>query len=306
MNTKYNGDILSHNARVVKAGGVVESLDYTNLISEESKQITFDLFKQYNLPAICYSIRKLNYSYTGPAIRVRREGDNAELDIYYTQNNELNIAVLLEFIGGSNGFVTTWYDQSGNGRHLSNPTFVRQPKIVNMGNLITNNGKPAIYFDGTDDHLYRDVSPGIDPLQDFCVCLVFTPSLFADNRSVFQATVNSSNRFAIGLATSNTQVAVYHSKSNSIFTRSKSGVTATTNLVYVNSYLEVYLNNVLGTGTTTTVTNSTPTINIGGSRAQSLFTFMTGSIQELIMIQGKSAQQQINLQNNINSYYNIY
>ena len=44
------------------------------------------------------------------------------------------------------GFVTTWYDQSGNGFNLSQPTAASQPQIVSSGSIITQNGQPTIQF----------------------------------------------------------------------------------------------------------------------------------------------------------------
>lgn len=46
-------------------------------------------------------------------------------------------------------FVTTWYDQSGNGRHVSQTTNSSQPRIINSGFLEKLNSLPAIYFNGT-------------------------------------------------------------------------------------------------------------------------------------------------------------
>ncbi len=48
-----------------------------------------------------------------------------------------------------NGFVDTWYDQSGNGNHAINDTDAEQPKIVSSGSLIAD----GIDFDGSDDTL---------------------------------------------------------------------------------------------------------------------------------------------------------
>jgi hypothetical protein len=42
------------------------------------------------------------------------------------------------------GFVETWYDQSGNGKDLINPTTTQQRKIVDTGVLVTEGGEPAI------------------------------------------------------------------------------------------------------------------------------------------------------------------
>ena len=46
----------------------------------------------------------------------------------------------------SNGFVETWYDQSGNSKDATQATASLQPKIVNAGSLLTD----GIDFDGTD------------------------------------------------------------------------------------------------------------------------------------------------------------
>jgi hypothetical protein len=48
------------------------------------------------------------------------------------------------------GFVETWYDQSGNGNNAVQATAGSQPKIVDAGALITGGG---IAFDGSDDQL---------------------------------------------------------------------------------------------------------------------------------------------------------
>jgi hypothetical protein len=52
-----------------------------------------------------------------------------------------------------NGFVTTWYDQSGNGRNAVQATAAEQPAIVTGGVVNSEGGKPAIVFDGVDDSL---------------------------------------------------------------------------------------------------------------------------------------------------------
>jgi len=54
---------------------------------------------------------------------------------------------------GGNGFVTTWYDQSGNGRHATQSTATSQPKIVINAVLNTLGNKAAINFDGSGDSL---------------------------------------------------------------------------------------------------------------------------------------------------------
>jgi hypothetical protein len=103
------------------------------------------LLDLYPNAAVAYSLRRLRSGYTGSAIRVRRSSDNAEQDIGFV-SNVLDTASLLTFVGAGDGFVTTWYDQSGLGLNATQTTAGVQPEIVLGGVLWTQNGKPAVRF----------------------------------------------------------------------------------------------------------------------------------------------------------------
>lgn len=96
-------------------------------------------------------------TYNGPLIRVRRSSDNSELNIFALStldingNRVLDTVSLLSFVGAGSGFVTTWYDQSGNNRNATQTDSTRQPRIVNAGVLETMNGRPQMFFDGVND-----------------------------------------------------------------------------------------------------------------------------------------------------------
>ena len=104
------------------------------------------LLDAYPGAQVAYSVRKLEEAYAGSALRVRRSSDNTESDIGFV-DNELDTATLLSFVGANDGFVTTWYDQTGNGYDTIQPTAANQPRIVSSGVTEVNvNGKPAIRF----------------------------------------------------------------------------------------------------------------------------------------------------------------
>lgn len=105
--------------------------------------------------AQAYSLRKIAEGYSGAAVRVRRSSDGTQQDIGFTTTGELDSAALLAFTGNGDGFVSIWYDQSGNGRPVAQTTNAAQPTIVKAGAVIEANGKPAVQFDGTDDHLFN-------------------------------------------------------------------------------------------------------------------------------------------------------
>jgi len=102
------------------------------------------LLDTYGGAAAAYSLRKLSSTYSGNAIRVRRSSDNTEQNIGFDGSGNLDTTALTSFVGAGNGFVTTWYDQSGNGTNMVSSTASRQGKIVSSGVVETSNSKPAI------------------------------------------------------------------------------------------------------------------------------------------------------------------
>ena len=107
---------------------------------------------------IAYSLRKQRLAYGGSAIRVRRSSDNAELDIPFA-SGVLDTTALTSFCTGTNGFVTTLYGQDLLLNNATQPVLLFQPKIYDsIAGVITQNGKPAMFFDGVDDHLVIDTA----------------------------------------------------------------------------------------------------------------------------------------------------
>ena len=104
------------------------------------------LLDTYSGASAAYSLRKLRTAYTGYAIRVRRSSDNTSQDIGFDANGTLDTTTLLSFVGAGNGFVSIWYDQSGN-YNLSQNTSSNQPSIVLSGVLNSQNGKPVLITD---------------------------------------------------------------------------------------------------------------------------------------------------------------
>ena len=109
-----------------------------------------------NVAGNSYSLRNLK-STTTNVIRVRRSSDNLESDC---SASDITDGTLASFCGegiGKDGFVVKWYDQTG-GDHLKNVTALEQPKIVEDGAVILENGKPCVKFDGGNDSLFVDLT----------------------------------------------------------------------------------------------------------------------------------------------------
>ncbi len=94
-------------------------------------------------PTAAYSLRSI----TGgdpKAVRVRRSSDDSEQDFTVS---EISSGALVDFVGsGNDGFVETWYDQSGNSNDLTQATASKQPTIVTSGTLNTRNSEPIVKF----------------------------------------------------------------------------------------------------------------------------------------------------------------
>ena len=99
---------------------------------------------------VAYSLRQLKTGVTS-VVRVRRSSDNRESDFTAT---EITDGTLTGFCGGGDGFVVTWYDQSGNANDATQSTASLQPKLVSSGVVETStNGLPAIDYNGSSNYL---------------------------------------------------------------------------------------------------------------------------------------------------------
>lgn len=112
-----------------------------NLLEENITDISF-----------AYSMRLLDYAYTGPLIRLRRSNDNIEQDFFPADNDIIDFAAINTWAAAANLFVVIWYDQSGLGRDASQTNANRQPQFLNIEN------EPYLEGDGSDDLLEVPVS----------------------------------------------------------------------------------------------------------------------------------------------------
>jgi len=134
--------------------GINENLNDHYNIYEHRGNIVGGLLFDYPTSNGAYSLRNLAEYDNGfwPVIRIRRSNDNVEQDIFAT---DITDGTLESFIGvGNDGFVTKWYNQipalyGEQPNDASQTTAIKQPKLVSNGVVITDNGKPALFYDST-------------------------------------------------------------------------------------------------------------------------------------------------------------
>lgn len=120
-----------------------------------SKGFEPSLLDEFPNAKCAYSLRRLSKDYSGFAIKVIRDSDDAQLEIGFLENGLLDVAKLVEFTGSDTANVIIFYDQSGNGIDLHLLVTVEStPKIIVDGTLqIDIHGLPVLFFDGFDDIL---------------------------------------------------------------------------------------------------------------------------------------------------------
>lgn len=260
------------------------------------------LLDLYPNAAAAYSLRRLNRNYNGSAIRVRRT-DLTEQNIGFDANGNLDTAALLSFVGTGaldNGFVTTWYDQSGNGNNLVQSTAISQPKIVNAGSIITQNSKPSILFDGINDFFIKTFTIA-STMTRFSVFNHLSPQ--ANTAIMFDDGTNSDTAY---LNFSTTSTLRMFNGSNLPF----SGIVNNNQLyvsynLYNGSSSGINVNNITpSTGSLQVKTYNGVSV---GSRGGSNIGFYTNMyLPELIIYPSNQSSNRTGIAININSYYDIY
>jgi hypothetical protein len=244
--------------------------------------------------AAAYSLRNLSTSYSGNVVDVRRDSDDTEESFTAA---EVADGSLETWVGaGNNGYVTTWYDQSGNTNDATQATTTAQPKIVDAGALVTG----GLDFDGVDDSLGTNIfTSSSQPISKFAVgsfdsitAATYFIDGSADNRGVIGAAAAGTWRiFAGGTADD-------YSTSISLATDYlTSGIFngASTNLQVNGSNLG---NKSVGTDGLDKVQIGSG--NVGGGA------FLDGKIAEVIIYTTDQSANRVGIETNINNHYSIY
>ena len=254
------------------------------------------LLDVYPGASAAYSVRLLRTAYTGNAIRVRRT-DLTESNIGFTSAGNLDTAALLAFTGTGaldNGFITTWYDQSGNAKNLTQTTAVNQPQIVSAGSVINLNGKPYINY----------LSSGLSALSTSATFSITTAlEIFS-----VQKRTNTSLNYLYDWGTNRS--ASFYNPDLIIF----GGASLASGDTSANQTLQTHLFN----GATSKVLKNNTLLVTGnagsngasgsfflGTRQSSDFNLI-GGFQEFIIYPSNQSANESGINTNINTYYAIY
>jgi len=245
------------------------------------EKLFLDIFTPSSL---AFSLRKLNTSYVGDAIEVRRSSDDSTLDIGFDLNGDLDTSALTTFVGAGDGFVSAWYDQSGFGNDATKIDNSLQPKIVDSGSVLTLNSKACIEFDGVDDFLQFNLATAIRS-----ILLVGVSSGGVTDSYFMRDTLF----FSGGLFVTNGDYSLpflstldEHQFYGSLYVDSQNSILSAT------SQHLLYARRGGGLTTFTTIASNTNTTPI--------------KVQEIIGYNTIQDSNRLLMEENINNYYNIY
>ena len=265
------------------------------------------LLDTYPNAAAAYSVRKLRSAYTGSAIRVRRSSDNAEQNIGFTALGNLDTTALTSFCSGTNGFVTTWYDQSGNINNIIQSTAVNQPQIVSSGNLLLQNTNPTIQFDGVNDNLGTTFNT--QPTFPITLITINKTSGLTDAGIVGFGS-NGASREEFWQEVTTLGKLKFGCYADDLASGFPTGSFANTYLLYSLIITSTFVQNGFGNGTSVGTYNGggqyvgNRSFNIGKGRQDVLGKFINGNIQEVIIYPSDQTTTRTGIESNINKKRN--
>jgi hypothetical protein len=257
------------------------------------------LLIEYPGAAAAYSLRLLRSTYTGSAIRVRRASDNTEQDIGFV-NNELDTSTLTSFCSGTNGFVKTWYDQSGNGYDATQTTAAAQPQIVSSGSVILENGKASLQFDGSNDLLNT---------------ALISSSTEVSIISVSKHTPTSTYQTILGVGFTNGYALTTQQNKYNLFYRNVADQRTTNNALSTQALIFAYTKSATNQqlfANDVSFQNITPPNMLSPTTSSVIGAYdissglYTGTQQELIVYANSQLSNRGGIQTNINTFYSIY
>jgi hypothetical protein len=281
-----------------------------------------------------FSLRKLRDSYTGFCLRVRRTtltpiATTTTVDVSFNSLNTIGLDSAITYVSGTattatnlgqfcasvvqgysnpdsvdtnqDIFISTWFDQSGNGKNVTSTTTTQQPRIVFGGNLETKDGKVAIRFIRTSSTrlVLTDTSMNINNLSQYIVTSLITAAI--TNSSAFRS---SSIPWWLPVSSASTTFINYNAglAPQGFVCQSNDAVNRLYSMVADSTTVNAYKNQI-NVGTKASTSALSQYIALGWSGSTGAPNALDGYIQESITWQNQLYVSPI--QSNIITYYGI-
>ena len=191
------------------------------------------------------------------------------------------------------GFVSTWYDQSGNGNDATQATPASQPKVVDAGVLVAG----GIDFDGVDDYFQLDLGANLTQPNSFFMSQTSDTTNSAFNE--FFDTTGGSPRTLLDIGTGYRLTAGVSLEDASF--------TAETNRVLFSAFANSTSSFIGKNGVSSAFGDAgTEGINRFSSIAKSGIRYYDGKMDEFIIYNSDESANRIGIETNVNDYYDIF
>ena len=197
----------------------------------------------------------------------------------------------------ADGHVHTWYDQSANANHAVQGTDTAQPKIIDAGALVEEDGKAAVLF-GTPT--FMQTATGLPLSSEDSLISVLYKHDNLNNANVFDSQIN--NKFFLQYD----DAAGYRFDNDTQYDLSQTGISSRVlaTLDFNSTQLKSYFN---GTNTSTQTVNSVSHTGLTlGRHRTTTINYLGGTMQEFVYWNTNNTNNSLAIQENINTHYNIY
>ena len=270
---------------------------------EDVAAATSYLLDDYSGAAAAYSLRLLSSTYAGDAIEVYNGSSYADIGF---DGDELDTTALATHCGANDGFVSKWYDQSGNTNTATQATTSQMPKIYDgTTGVVTENGKPAVDFDGSNDAMYAGL---ISSSTEVSISAVHK-NPHKENVDVIIG-VGDGNGYA--LTTKANEYNLFYRAVADQLTTNETHLNDTQSLIF--AYTKSATSQILHLNGVE-IQNITPAIMIAPTTSTAIGTFdgtssirdkFNGQIQEIILWASDQSSNRTGIEDNINTFYSIY
>jgi len=267
------------------------------------------LLDTYTGASAAYSVHKMSSTATN-CVTIQRASDNDTLVVGFS-GDDFDSASALAFVSGAdNGYVRTWWDQSGNGNHAVQSDTSLMPMIIRGGALITINSKAAVDFDGVNDYLLDDGAAD-DISTDYTKFVIHYGVQIVDDYFASMGSTSSNqpiNAFRHGSITS-----------SGVFERSPTGTFEFYNVLFStnvqelfskkvgSSDHELFRNNVsVDTDVTDIGSITVDRLSLGALFRSTPSNYAEATLQLMIMYPSDKSADISNINTAINNYYSIY
>jgi hypothetical protein len=224
-------------------------------------------------------------------MRVREDSGDTEADIGFDGSGGVDQSAIATHCGSANGYVVTWYDQSGNSNNATQSTVGNQPQIYNGTAVITENGKPALTFS------LHSFSTSVSLTQPYYgVSVAGIGSNISRFDAIYGTSVargphirTSSSPYKYGLYSGTTLQGTNGASSQDLLSVLYN---STTSSMHLNGALEASGN--IGT-------NNPSNLEIGDANQN-----WDGQIQEVIFWDSDNSSNRTGIETDINTYFSIY